>query len=860
MVFCKLRPQTKFLTGYTLQQVSISIDYMIRKRLLFFLTFWFLVAGSSQAQNFDDASKLSEVLSQMMQRANNTQGIRATDTLTMNWSSLPLSTRELALKVAQKMKEQKARPVPHYSAFAASLNAINNFSASQKEQFLKVAENVVTNNQPAAYPAFFDAITRFANQNTIYKSGAYTLNAATDRFSFGYIASDDADYSQSGWGNNDVNASIYYTATPPPMIEGAFISFDAPFTLMAQNANDTLSIKNTKGTYLLEKGLFVGKGGSFVKQTSNPAIKYEMTKYVWKVKEQSFAAENVMGQYAKTTASPVKGHFEYEMESGYNWPQFSSYKGGYNINTPYKSATVKGGVTIKGGTFSTKAINGDRSVLSLKMAERPFKAYSSDFVIGDTILKGNRAHIWAQLDEQDSLTHSSVAVTYNDADQLIYLDREKGSFEDAPFRDSYHQMEINAERAIWRADSNRIHFDILNGASQVPAFFESMDFYSQTRYNNIQSIYSFHPLKVVFNHYGHNKKEVFYLSDIEQDLDGRVTKKALHNAMKLISSHGYIEYDEVNEQIKVLPRLKQTGIASYGLRDYDMLSIASVDPPMHNGTIFLDNNELKIYGVAKVFLHDSLRIAIIPEERTLTVLRNRDIIFDGALTAGLFHAIGKDLRYDYQKNLVDMPQIDSLQMREYDRYGKPRPLGQLENRYKNTSGVIYVNDPANKSNTKNIKRYPILDVITDSYVYFDEPRYLGGVYDRRMFFESVPFTIDSSASQGTAALKFDGTFHTDGIFPKFRETLNIQGDRTLGFKHKVPATGYELFRGNGKFYGTLELNSEGLTGKGEIKFATSTVASDNFVFYQDSVVSKSFRHCYPRRQIRKSCFPRSPFG
>jgi len=97
-----------------------------------------------------------------------------------------------------------------------------------------------------------------------------------------------------------------------------------------------------------------------------------------------------------------------------------------------------------------------------------------------------------------------------------------------------------------------------------------------------------------------------------------------------------------------------------------------------------------------------------------------------------------------------------------------------------------------------------------------------------------PFTIDSLESYSTDGLWFAGTFKSSDIFPVFDDTLRIQSDYSLGFTRETPKDGFPLYSGKSRYYNEIELGNNGLRGKGKFEYLTSTIYSEDIIFYPDS--------------------------
>ncbi|NCX96962.1 MAG: hypothetical protein EBX41_11280, partial [Chitinophagia bacterium] len=270
---------------------------------------------------------------------------------------------------------------------------------------------------------------------------------------------------------------------------------------------------------------------------------------------------------------------------------------------------------------------------------------------------------------------------------------------------------------------------------------------------------------------------------------------------------------------------------------FDFMSLQSFAPNGVNGVYNLKTQEMQIFGVNKFFLSDSLNVFIEPTNKgkDISVKKGRSIKFDGKLNAGAFLITGKKFELDYDKFYVKLTQIDSIALNVDNKKdtAKQAKLQEMQQKVKSnvkleakrhgdssqkefTTGTLYINKPDNKSGKERIEKYPILDVSSPAYVYFDYGDVKGN-FNSNVYFDVPPFNIDSAGQYDPKTVKFEGKFHSDGIFPVFAETLQVQKDKSMGFSHKVPTEGYKLYEGKANFKGTLNMNKLGLRGKGEIK-------------------------------------------
>ena len=273
-------------------------------------------------------------------------------------------------------------------------------------------------------------------------------------------------------------------------------------------------------------------------------------------------------------------------------------------------------------------------------------------------------------------------------------------------------------------------------------------------------------------------------------------------------------------------------------RDYDFLSIASVIAAQPNATLNLKTNEMKIRGVDKFYVSRKRDVFIEPDSAEITLMANRNFYFHGSVTAGNFQYIGKDFLFDYDSFLIHLPKVESMKMPDKSVAGGSQETQGLNKQKIESGGVLYINKPNNKSALKDFPQYPIYTASSGADFYFDNPEILDGAYDRTVYFTAPPFTLDSVSHSDQATVSFDGTFHSGGLFPDFEERITIMPDNSLGFIHNIPEEGYPLYGDRGKLYNMITMDNRGLRSAGTITSNTTTLESNDFTFYLDSVTTR----------------------
>ncbi|NJN42924.1 MAG: hypothetical protein HC811_12520 [Flammeovirgaceae bacterium] len=97
------------------------------------------------------------------------------------------------------------------------------------------------------------------------------------------------------------------------------------------------------------------------------------------------------------------------------------------------------------------------------------------------------------------------------------------------------------------------------------------------------------------------------------------------------------------------------------------------------------------------------------------------------------------------------------------------------------------------------------------------------------------------------------------MFPAFQESLHTMADKSLGFTHKIPSTGYPLYQGDGKIVGAMSLDNAGIRATGKIDYLAASVESNDYIFYPDSVVAEGSVGQLQEKQFASIIYPQVTF-
>ena len=847
---------------------------------------------NAQYKFSSDPTVFVQDVNAMMANTKNPVAIQTATVFSTALTAYSPDQQKKIIEIFQKLgKSKKAKSHPNYTDLLTALNFAKGkkISESNIDSLLFITSKIIDLYDGKTVQAYLNTIRIFLEKDLLYSSNYNRLRMSGGNFSFKFIEAKPSDGSMGDWdipteteepkadttkksvveAQNDFfsdwdvpaeedngdgtiadpkEESVFdvgYNYPVQPSLEGPVIEFTGIDLAFASNS-DSAVIKGASGTMMLKSGLFVGKGGVMdwsIAGAQPGEITAELREYNFPVKAMRLLSEGAKLSYAARTDSIIEGIFEYRENKNKakivpSFPRFISFKSNVDIKGLDKNIVYKGGLSLSGKRIYSSSVDEGFSTIEIqKDGITKVKASATKFELGDSLITSNFASMALYI-EEDSITHPGTVFKYNKSKSTVRVTKQS-SFNFAPFIDSYHKIEIITDVIFWDMNKNDIEFNIVTAKNQIPATFESESFYHDDKYMRLRGLYRFHPLQVAVNYGDKNKLDEFYAGDVAtaMGLEVNTFKGAMVQLMKL----GYIDYNSQTGWIRLRPKARHYSLSSKNKKDYDNITFISLSPGAVNATLNLENHELFVRGVDRIYISDSLKVNIAPDNKQIKIQKNRNFKFDGSINTETFKFVGKNFEFVYDTFLVHMPQIDQIKLavvnKKKNKQGdttntKSKVLGN-ELRY--SSGTLYINKPDNKSARKKIPQYPIFDATSGASVFFDKKNINGGVYDTMVRFEIPPFRLDSLSSDDPHTIGFEGTFKSGGIFPEFKEKLVVMPDYSLGFKHKVPKDGYQLYEGTGKYYSTISLDNKGIRGDGEIRYLSTNLWSKDFVFFKDSV-------------------------
>ncbi len=642
------------------------------------------------------------------------------------------------------------------------------------------------------------------------------------------------------WKSDNSNYKFVYDSVPKVIFPS--------LNLACYAKKDSSVIYNTKGVYYPKTNSWEGEGGKITWERVglDPTETYAVfEKYKLRIKSSGFTIDSVIF-FNAFFQQPLRGRLSEKIlaKTGEDatYPRFESYDKRLFISNIIEGVDYDGGFTMHGVKLLGSGSKEEPAQMIFYRNDKPFLVTRSLFyTIKPRRIASARVEATFYLDE-DSINHPGLVMKFIKEDRLLTLVRDV-EVSKSPYFNSFHNIDMYFEALYWKIDDPIIEMGALFGSTDKKARFESISYYEQERYDFLQGMDQLHPLVRLKDISEQLNSRAFRALDVAKEM--RITMPQIIPLLMNLASMGFIAFDVKTEAVTVKDKCFEYVLARAGKIDYDIIRLESEVSSKSNAVLNLLNYDLQLRGITRINLSDSQRVAAFPSNQQITMKRNRDFSYMGALVAGRTTYFGKEFVFEYDAFKMNLVNVDSMQMRaisfdenDLTHEGKKRTV-KVRSVVEGIRGVISIDNPFNKSgvNAKEHPRYPILVTTKKSYVFYDNNSKQGGLYDRdRFYFQIEPFEIDSLDNYTNQSIDFKGNFVSAGIFPDFKEALTIMPDYSLGFVRATPREGFYIYGGkDAKFNNNLTLDYQGLTGDGSIDFLHSRSESDAFTFLLDSV-------------------------
>ncbi|HNW56359.1 MAG TPA: hypothetical protein PKM69_01200 [Bacteroidales bacterium] len=801
---------------------------MSKRLAIMFLIIQVLIPGTLFSQTRSafsgDLSKFREELISFMGPNLNPEQTDNLNSFLIKWDSTAFSEKNKAsiVNISSQLSSRLMRPAPHFINY---LNTLVSFVKYNKdsgfiEDWLRALSEIAFN--PRYNNDYIDRYVKntgsMIKENVLYESGSVKWKVKNSPLKF-------------------MNDTTFFVT-----ISNA--------TLICYSQKDSTELFNVTGSYYPEYRKFVGKKGvvTWEKAGYSPKdVSAEFNSFSIDITKNKFTVDSALLTHSTYFKEPVSGvltdeAISFSNKDKANYPRFDTYAKHFQINSIYKEVNYEGGLSFEGANVKGTGEKYMPAKITMSRNDTLYlKLCSNEFSFSKIGLTSQETTMSLYLDK-DSIFHSSLGFSYIDKTRQVNLFRTNNPVSGSPYFDSFHDLDMYFEYLSWNMDESKIILSRARGAAMGQAEFESSSFFNSDYFLRIMGLDDYHPLNRLVKFSEWYYSETFPVSEFAKWLNK--PQEAVTGLCIDMANMGFIFYDRVNNEVTIKNKTKDFLDSYARKKDYDIINISSETSGLtDNASIDLNNYRLTINGVSNVFLSDSQRVAIYPYNRQVVIGKNRNISFDGVVEAGLFTVFGHEFSFSYDTFKIRLQKIDSMKIavetEEKDMYGNPI-IEEVDNKIQLGTAELFIDDPNNKSGLKSLRQYPIINTLTDSYIFYDEIPGLENIYKKKDFYFRIdPFTYENIDHYSNKDIKLSGEFIGGNILKPMKQYLTIQENNSLGFDMTIPEEGIDLYGERGKLYNDISMSNSGLIGSGKVEHLTSTTISEEFKFFPDSMITQA---------------------
>lgn len=632
-----------------------------------------------------------------------------------------------------------------------------------------------------------------------------------------------------------------------------------PMTLTCYSANDSVSVYDTDGYFDVTSETWVGTKGRITWERSGfsaDEVFGTFKGYSMKMDKPFFTADSVSFYNKQFFSEPLVGRLEHKVtkvlkpESA-TYPKFNSYEQRFKIDNIHPNMFYEGGFAQHGAKFLGAGTDDNPATITLYRNDTLFvTARSLYFALRRDQITSNDTEVKLHLDS-GFIYHPGLLFKLMVKENELHLIRGGDGLAKSPYFNTYHNISMDVELIRWPIGGYLIDLKMLSGAAENYAFFESLSYYREEFYNQLQGLDAIHPLQGLKDcaKYYHGKP--FTAKDYATFL--RMPESQVRQQVMSLSFSGFVGYNVNTDMIEVRDKLYDYILFRLGKKDFDVIRFNSTTPgQVPNAQLDLHNYDLRLNGVANISICDHQNVIFFPRQEHIILKQNRNFSFDGTINAGMLNLYGDGFKFSYESFHIDIKTIDSMRMMvqtgELDYFGKPK-LSYVNNTIAQLSGYLKIDEPNNKSGAKVNPHYPILTSTKESFVYYDRSDIQKGRYKKENFYFVLDtFSLDSINSLAKRNFNFTGNFKSN-IFPDFRDKLTVRDDFSLGFKRNTPAAGFPVYGGKAHFFNSIDLSNKGLYGDGSLNYLSSTSLSENLLFLPDQATGIAHKFTIEKKSV-----------
>ncbi len=807
-------------------------------KILSTLLFTLLLYTSSLAQNTpqpfsDNTEEFISTMDELFKTvADKKYAKNFIDELSLFWQSPDVTDQDKKLIITNcnLLAQKKARPEPDYDTY---IKTVIQFILSEipSSSFSAWNNAVVDQILAPRYP--LRKVNSFLNT---------TCALLTDNIIFSTTS--------SSWKTDNKNWTFEY-------VNSNLIATFPQLNLTCYSKSDSIQILDSKGFFNYTSNVWHGAKGKVTWEVSGfdaQQVYATFGSYILPMQQSYFEIDTVQFYNFLYFDHPLKGSLRHKvmnvsLPENTTYPQFTSIEQRFELRNIHPDINYEGGFSQNGAKFLGSGTHENPATITIYRNDTVFlTAKSLYFALRKEQILSTDTEVKIRMDT-GYIYHPGLIFKLMIAENELHLIRNGEGLAQSPYFNTYHNVSMDIELLSWKLNSGIIDLKMISGAAQNQGEFESLSYFRESFYNQLQGMDAIHPLQGLKNCAKYFHGQPFLASDYADMMHMPINQ--IRQQVIQLSFFGFIGYNINTDQIEVRQRLEDYLLFRLGKKDYDVIRFNSNTPGnLVNGRIDLLNYDININGVKNISISDNQNVVFFPANEHILLKKNRNFVFDGAINAGMLNLYGKGFEFDYDSFLIKMNNIDSVRMKvqtgDLDYFGQPQ-MTYVKNAIENLSGSLQIDQPDNKSGKEQYSRFPILNSKTESYVYYDKPEVQLGQYSREKFyFKLDTFTMDSIGKLSAKNFDFSGTF-VSNIFPTFNENLTVRNDYSLGFKRKTPDEGYGIYGDKAKFIADIDLSNAGLKGIGTLKYLTSTSKSENLLFLPESTTGQAYEFNVERK-------------
>ncbi len=313
-------------------------------------------------------------------------------------------------------------------------------------------------------------------------------------------------------------------------------------TVMCRTPKDSILIYNTWVNHELLSHTLTGQGGRVYWQ-SEDTLYAELSRYGVDMTVSEYSAESVSFVYERWYDRPLAGKLKdnalkYKVANQEErFPQFISYDTDIKIDSLFPSISFQGGIQYDGMKLSGF---GDKELpacvhISPNDTTHMY-VYATRFSIDTARVVSGISRMVLPLDS-GRFFHPNVNFAYTRKNHTVTVKRISEQSQHLPFRDDYHQILFSVEQLIWPVDSSYVTMCMNSRSGMFKAEVESLDFFNDILYDQMQGIDEIHPLNGLHKASVTLGRNTFSMSDY-----AAVMKKPIDQLRKQIISLSYDDF------------------------------------------------------------------------------------------------------------------------------------------------------------------------------------------------------------------------------------------------------------------------------------------------------------------------------